>query len=98
MASRHCPIPHHQAASNGAQGRFNAADVRTMMGIDQPADRGFAQAQTLGQGNIGDALATHGRVERQLRGECARPSGLSHPGHVNGPVARTDAGGDQALA
>ncbi len=35
MASRHCPIPHHQAASNGAQGRFNAADVRTMMGIDQ---------------------------------------------------------------
>ena len=72
MASRHCPIPHHQAASNGAQGRFNAAEVRTMMGIDQPADRGFVQAQTLGQGNIGDALAAHSRIERQFGGNDGR--------------------------
>ena len=88
MASRHCPIPHHQAASNGAQGRFNAADVRTMMGIDQPADREFAQAQTLGQGNIGDALATHGRVERQFGGNDGREGEV--PGCLpvtrNGPI------------
>ena len=72
MASCHRPISHYQATADGTQGRFNAADVRAMIGIDQPADRGLAQAQTLRQGNIGNALATHGRVERQFGGNDGR--------------------------
>ena len=68
MVSRHRLVSYHQAAFNGVQDRFNAVDVRTMIRIDQSPDRGLAQAQTLGQGNIGNALAAHSCVECQFGG------------------------------
>ena len=61
-----CPVLDHQAASDGSEGLLHLTDVGALVGVQQLAYGALAQTQASGEGNLGDALAAHRRIEGEL--------------------------------
>ena len=59
--------------------RFDLADVRTVVKVDQPPYRALGQAEPRGQRAVADPFGTHRDIESDLGGRECRQSNRPPP-------------------